>query len=66
MKISQAEQKGIWRLIFRFAPGLEIFSRYQRSWLRGDLASGLSVAAVALPVGIAYADLAGVPAVIGM
>jgi high affinity sulfate transporter 1 len=47
-------------------PGLEIFSRYDRSWLRSDLGAGLSVAAIALPVGIAYADLAGVPAVIGM
>ncbi len=36
------------------------------SWLRSDIAAGLSVAAVALPVGIAYSDLAGVPAVIGM
>ena len=49
-----------------FMPGLEIFSRYDRSWLRSDLGAGLSVAAIALPVGIAYADLAGVPAVIGM
>jgi len=47
-------------------PGLEIFARYDRSWLRSDLGAGLSVAAIALPVGIAYADLAGVPAVIGM
>ena len=47
-------------------PGLGIFTRYDRSWLRSDLGAGLSVAAIALPVGIAYADLAGVPAVIGM
>jgi len=47
-------------------PGLGVFTRYDRSWLRSDLGAGLSVAAIALPVGIAYADLAGVPAVIGM
>jgi len=47
-------------------PGLGAFTRYDRSWLRSDLGAGLSVAAIALPVGIAYADLAGVPAVIGM
>ena len=47
-------------------PGLETFTRYDLSWLRSDLGAGLSVAAIALPVGIAYADLAGVPAVIGM
>ena len=47
-------------------PGLAAFANYQRAWLRSDLGAGLSVAAIALPVGIAYADLAGVPAVIGM
>ena len=49
-----------------FMPGLSVFTHYDRSWFRSDLAAGLSVAAIALPVGIAYADLAGVPAVIGM
>ena len=47
-------------------PGLDTFTGYDRSWLRSDLGAGLSVAAIALPVGIAYADLAGVPAVFGM
>lgn len=50
----------------KLMPGLGIFRRYERSWLRSDLGAGLSVAAIALPVGIAYADLAGVPAVVGM
>jgi high affinity sulfate transporter 1 len=36
------------------------------SWLGSDIGAGLSVAAVALPVGIAYSEIAGVPAVIGM
>ena len=36
------------------------------AWLSKDLAAGLSVAAIGLPVGIAYAELAGVPAVIGI
>ena len=53
-------------LVHRFTPGLETLSRYDRSWLTSDLAAGLSVAAIALPVGIAYAELAGVPAVVGM
>ena len=50
----------------RFAPGLETLLRYDRSWLPHDLGAGLSVAAIALPVGIAYAELAGVPTVVGM
>jgi len=39
---------------------------YRASWLPNDVGAGLSVAAIALPVGIAYAELAGVPAVFGM
>lgn len=58
--------RGNWRLAEGIAPGITEFSRYDAEWLRSDLAAGLSVAAVALPVGVAYADLAGVPAVIGM
>ncbi len=39
---------------------------YGREPLRADLAAGLSVAAVALPTAIAYAQLAGFPAVVGL
>ena len=53
-------------LIHRFAPGLEMLSRYERSWLPHDLGAGLSIAAIALPIGIAYAELAGVPVVVGI
>ncbi len=34
---------------------------YRVEWLRNDVPAGLSVAAVALPVAIAYAQLAGFP-----
>ncbi len=64
---SSGEREGrLLRLVRRFAPGLEALLRYQRSWLASDLGAGLSVAAIALPVGIAYSELAGVPAVVGM
>jgi high affinity sulfate transporter 1 len=46
--------------------GVELFRTYQREWFRSDLVAGLSVAAVALPIGIAYARLAGFPPVIGI
>jgi high affinity sulfate transporter 1 len=39
---------------------------YRRQWLRADVAAGLSVAAVALPTAIAYAELAGFPPVVGL
>lgn len=50
----------------RLAPGVMALTQYDGRWLPRDLVAGLSVAAVALPVGIAYADLAGVPAIIGI
>lgn len=50
----------------RFTPGLAMLRNYQREWLRYDLGAGLSVAAVALPTAIAYAQLAGFPPVVGL
>ena len=41
-------------------------SGYPKSWFRHDLLAGVSVAAVALPVAIAYSQLAGVPPVYGL
>jgi len=50
----------------RVAPGLETIIHYRKENFRFDVVAGLSVAAVALPVGIAYAEIAGVPSVIGI
>jgi sulfate permease, SulP family len=52
--------------VARWLPGLALLLAYERRWLGPDIAAGLSVAAIALPVGIAYAALAGVPAEIGI
>lgn len=48
------------------APGILALFAYKPSWLPKDIAAGLSVAAIALPVGIAYSELAGVPPIIGV
>jgi high affinity sulfate transporter 1 len=50
----------------RFAPGAAALAAYDRSWLRADLLAGISVAAVAVPIAIAYSQLAGVPPVHGL
>jgi high affinity sulfate transporter 1 len=50
----------------RFAPGLPPLLRYKAPDLPQDIGAGLSVAAVALPVGVAYAQLAGFDPVIGL
>ena len=47
------------KTLSRIAPGLAMLSGYRREWLRSDIAAGLSVAAVAIPVAIAYSQLAG-------
>jgi high affinity sulfate transporter 1 len=47
-------------------PGLPEIVGYDRAFLKSDAAAGLSVAAIALPTGIAYAELAGFSPVIGL
>src|SRR5512139_1570030 len=54
------------RGIRRFVPGLGALAAYDRSWFRYDVVAGLSVAAVAVPIAIAYSQLAGVPPVYGL
>jgi high affinity sulfate transporter 1 len=39
---------------------------YERSWFRPDLIAGVVLAAILVPQGMAYAELAGVPAVTGL
>ena len=39
---------------------------YRPEWLRADVLAGVSVAAVAIPIAIAYSKLAGVPPVYGL
>jgi high affinity sulfate transporter 1 len=52
--------------LFQLAPGLQALWPYDRSDLSHDLIAGLSVAAVALPVGVAYAQLAGFNPSVGL
>jgi high affinity sulfate transporter 1 len=47
-------------------PGTVLLRSYQRSWLRGDLIAGVTVAAYLVPQVMAYATIAGVPAVAGL
>ena len=51
---------------FRLLPGLALSRGYERSWLRGDLLAGLTVAAYLVPQVMAYAGLAGLPPVTGL
>ncbi len=50
----------------RIAPGLQALRHYRREDLRADVVAGLSVAAVSVPIGIAYARLAGFEPAVGL
>jgi sulfate permease, SulP family len=47
-------------------PGLRRLMGYQRSWLRGDILAGITVAAYLIPQCMAYGELVGVPPVVGL
>ena len=53
-------------LIRDWAPGLAQFRGYERSWLRGDVVAGVTVAAYMVPQVMAYATVAGLPPVVGL
>jgi high affinity sulfate transporter 1 len=50
----------------QWLPGLGLARHYQRRWLAPDLVAGLVLAAMLVPQGMAYAELAGLPAVTGL
>jgi sulfate permease, SulP family len=50
----------------RLMPGLDRMLRYERSWLRGDVVAGVTVAAYLVPQVMAYAEVAGLAPVVGL
>ncbi|WP_259755013.1 SulP family inorganic anion transporter [Pseudomonas sp. GCEP-101] len=50
----------------RWLPGLVTLRQYQASWLPKDLAAGLVLTTMLVPVGIAYAEASGVPGIYGL
>jgi sulfate permease, SulP family len=52
--------------LFLGLPGLRQLWGYQRSWLRGDILAGVTVAAYLIPQCMAYGELVGVPPVVGL
>ena len=50
----------------RWMPGLDLVRRYRRQWLLRDVLAGLALTALLVPQGMAYAELAGLPAVTGL
>ena len=52
--------------IARWVPGLGVLRTYERAWLPQDAVAGLVLSALLVPQGMAYAELAGVPAIYGL
>ena len=49
-----------------YVPGLAVVRSYRRAWLPKDIVAGLVLSALLVPQGMAYAELAGLPAVTGL
>jgi high affinity sulfate transporter 1 len=50
----------------RWIPGLRAARTYDPKWARSDLVAGVVLAAILVPQGLAYAELAGLPPVTGL
>ena len=62
----QGDEPGVRGMVHRWVPGIELARTYERGWFPRDLAAGLSLTALLVPQGMAYAELAGLPAVTGL
>jgi high affinity sulfate transporter 1 len=58
-----ADARGDWTAIF---PPAQWLAAYQARWLPADLVAGITLAAYAIPVALAYAGLAGLPPQVGL
>ena len=52
--------------LFRILPGLNLIHTYKKEYVLKDIFAGVSVAAIVLPIGIAYAGLLGLPPETGL
>ena len=50
----------------RWVPGWQLLRHYDRGWLRHDVAAGLVLTTMLVPVGLAYAEASGVPGICGL
>ena len=50
----------------RLLPGVRMLETYRASWLRRDVVAGLVLTTLLVPQGMAYAELAGLPAITGL
>src|SRR5438128_6556387 len=66
MKTKSDGERSWSKLLSSTLPIVRWLPQYQRSWLRSDMVAGLTLAAYAIPVSVAYASLAGLPPQAGL
>ncbi|MGV1037990.1 MAG: SulP family inorganic anion transporter, partial [Candidatus Nanopelagicales bacterium] len=67
MAIGVGDQRGVTHVNLRgYVPGLDLLTNYKSKWLPKDVVAGLVLSALLVPQGMAYAELAGLPAVTGL
>src|SRR4051794_10480549 len=52
--------------VSRYVPGVDAVRTYRLQWLRRDVVAGLVLTTLLVPQGMAYAELAGLPAITGL
>ncbi len=57
------DYKSVW---FRYLPPTRWLSEYHPAWLGSDVVAGITLAAYAIPVSLAYAGLAGLAPQVGV
>ncbi len=62
----QTASPTFWQRIGKWVPGVTALRHYKRAWLPRDLVAGLVLCALLVPQGMAYAELAGLPAITGL
>ena len=58
--------KDIKALLMNWMPGLQTLRQYQAEWFWSDIAAGLVLSAILVPVGMGYAEASGLPAIYGL
>ena len=64
--MDESTQHKDWSARFRYLPPVRWLAAYQKEWLPHDLIAGVTLAAYAIPVSLAYAALAELPPQVGI
>jgi high affinity sulfate transporter 1 len=63
---AEASPRSIRARLAALVPGIAVARNYRPEWLRRDLVAGVVLTALLVPQGMAYAELAGLPAITGL